>query len=115
MTCPGKRHGTTYAYKYFGCRCPEVMDRVRVWYRNRQQPGRALHAPKDRSPLVDPVAVERACYGEDIPLTIRERAIAVQQLTARRMPIKEIARRLGLSSRSVCRYRAGFHRFGKVA
>lgn len=117
MDCPGRRHGTVYAYKYNGCRCPDVVARVRGYARKakRQQPGRLLTGPRDRSQLVDVVAVERACHGDQVPLTIRERALAVEHLTAHRVPIKEIARRLGLSSRSVCRYRAGFQRFGKAA
>lgn len=115
MDCPGRRHGTTYAYRYCGCRCPDAVEKMRPRRERRQQPGRLLRGPKSRSPILDEIAVELACYGEPVTLTVRERAEAVAVLTARGLSGKQIAQRLGLSPRSVCRYRAGFQRFGKAA
>lgn len=57
-------------------------------------------------PIVDEVAVARACHGEPVPLTRLERAEAVRRLTKRGMGAKEIARRLRMSMRQVQRLRA---------
>ena len=57
-------------------------------------------------PIVDEVAVARACHGEEVPLTRLERVEAVRRLTKRGVGAKEIARRLRMSMRQVQRVRA---------
>jgi hypothetical protein len=52
---------------------------------------------------IDPVAVERACNGEDIPLTRAERIAAVQRLTDRGFSQLQTADRLGIHPRQVTR------------
>jgi DNA-binding NarL/FixJ family response regulator len=56
----------------------------------------------------DPVAVERAVSagaGERVPLSMAERAEAVRRCNARGMTDRRIAVHLGLSERTVVRYR----------
>jgi hypothetical protein len=70
--------------------------------------------PSYRPPLVDerhwsdidPVAVERACNGEPVPLTRAERITAILGLHERGVSHREIARRLHLPDRSVLRHLA---------
>jgi len=54
---------------------------------------------------VDEVAVLRAADGERMPLNSVERRAAVMWLTARRVSAAEIALRLGMSQRTVRRWR----------
>lgn len=54
-------------------------------------------------PIVDEVAVARACHGEWIKLTRLERQAAVARLTLRGASSNEIARKLHMSGRSVQR------------
>jgi DNA-binding CsgD family transcriptional regulator len=56
--------------------------------------------------VVDEVAVQRAANGDQLPLNPRERLLAVEILTRRLMSQTEIAERLGITPRSVCRTRA---------
>lgn len=113
--CSASRHGSLYAYRMYGCRCADVVVRMRAKNRRAQQPGRLLTGPRIRSPYVDEIAVERACYGDPVTLTVRERAIAVARLTARGLSAREVGRRLGLAARSVQRYRAGEIAHGREA
>ena len=59
-----------------------------------------------RDPHIDPVAVERACHGDRVRLTIEELTVAVVKLTAAGMPAFTIAERLRISDRAVTRHRA---------
>jgi transcriptional regulator len=52
---------------------------------------------------VDPIAVERACAGDRVPLTRAERIHAVLELDERGVNHQEISRRLGVSGRQVLR------------
>lgn len=63
-------------------------------------------ARRPPEPIVDDVAVARACHGEDVPLTRLERVEAVRRLSKRGLSAKEIGRRLRVSMRQVQRYRA---------
>jgi hypothetical protein len=59
--------------------------------------------------IVDEIAVERACRGEHVPLTLTERRAVVETLLRRstRTPLtaREIANRSGMSVRQVVRVR----------
>ncbi len=55
---------------------------------------------------VDPVAVERACWGDRVYLRPKERTAAAQRLTARGLSAQQIADMLGVSSRTIRRCRA---------
>ena len=59
-----------------------------------------------RSLPVDPVAVEHAVCGFPVRLTVPERLLVIQQLTAKGLSANEIGARLGLAQRTVTRYRA---------
>lgn len=54
----------------------------------------------------DWAAVLRASYGEPVPLNPRERREVIYWLTRRGLSGQEIAERLGMSRRQVCRHRA---------
>lgn len=55
---------------------------------------------------IDPVAVGRACEGQPpAHLTVGERREAVRRLHGRRLNDKQIARRIGLTNRTVLRIR----------
>lgn len=72
---------------------------------HRTTRGFCLRAPKSRDPYVDEIAVERACAGDPVVLTVAERAEAVRRLTERGMVAHEIAKRLRVAPRTVVRYR----------
>lgn len=108
--CGATRHGTEAAYKQHGCRCPELVERLRqAW---RRQPAR-LQRNSGRSrgwrngTDVDPVAVLRAMLGDrQVPLNTAERAEAIERLTTRNWTANQIADQLGVSQRTVIRHRA---------
>lgn len=54
-------------------------------------------------PVVDPIAIERACNGDPIPLTKAERIAAVHRLNSRGLSQLETARRLRLHPKQVAR------------
>lgn len=54
---------------------------------------------------VDEVAVERACAGERVRLSSEERHLAILRLTEQGLSAREIARRIGVTGRSVTRHR----------
>lgn len=55
---------------------------------------------------VDEVAIERAMYGERLPLNLAERREAVRRLTTRGHSVRQIAERLHLTPRAVTRLRS---------
>jgi len=69
--------------------------------------GHLQRAPRPRDPEVDAIAVERACHGDPINLTIAERAEAIRRLARHGESARKIAERLRMTSRSVRRYKAG--------
>ena len=112
-SCMAKRHGTVTAYRQAGCRCPEVVEKIKRYRRIESARVKAqrqgLYRPKrqSRDLHVDEIAVERATHGDKVELTIRERALAVRKLTKRGMWASQIAVLLGISVRTVTRYRTG--------
>lgn len=68
-------------------------------------PGRR-YPPRAHQP--DPIAVERAITGEwpRPPLRPIERHLAIARLDRLRLSAREIAERLGIAERTVCRHRA---------
>lgn len=114
MTCTARRHGTVYAYR-LGCRCAEAVERNRAKNRRQHPPGILIQAPRDRSQYVDEIAVERACLGERVGLTVRERAVAVARLTREGLSARAISARLGMAARTVVRYRTGRIQHGRDA
>lgn len=106
--CNARRHGhTAYAYVNYGCRCPDAVAARRarrglgVRPTVRPQPhGRPRHT------RVDEVAVLRAVRGEAMPLGTRERLLATAELTRRGNGVSRIAVALGVTTRTVQRYRA---------
>lgn len=60
---------------------------------------------------IDEIAVERACRGEQsVRLSRAEMAVAHRILEARNLSAAEIAERLGVTPRTVTRWRTGEHR-----
>jgi FixJ family two-component response regulator len=84
-----------------------MVERMRAKWARRRQRGVQLRAPKSRVVEVDEIAIERAMHGDPVRLTCRERGLVVQTLTERRLSARAIAARLGVSERTVERYRAG--------
>jgi ATP/maltotriose-dependent transcriptional regulator MalT len=68
---------------------------------------RPILVPDRFSAHVDEIAVEKAMAGDRVPLTVRERAIVVRRLTAAGLSARRIGERLGVTARSVQRYRSG--------
>lgn len=122
-TCPRPAHlthGTRAAYDR-GCRHPEAVAAKRVEGRRwRHSPtGQATTRRRlDRELLerryVDPVAVDQACAGRPVQLSVREKRAAIAQLTRGDMSAQQIADRLNTTSRSVHRHRAAARREEKV-
>jgi len=111
--CRAPLHNTVFAYRRRGCRCPTAVDTVRAYWRSRRRhrPG----GPKDRSPHIDEIAVERAMAGDAVRLTIRERGEAVRRLTAAGLTARQVASRLHITTRTVVRYRNGHIQHSEVA
>ena len=99
---------SSYAYRRRGCRCPETVAYTRKLAASQNARSRARHgkAPTYTEP-VDEIAVQRAMGGDRIPLTPRERGLAISELTRRGLSVRQIAERIGYSSRQVLRYRSG--------
>lgn len=62
--------------------------------------------PKPDPKLIDEIAVERACRGDRVTLTLAERRAAVKLMTKRGLSRRVIAERLGLDERVVARDRS---------
>lgn len=103
--CSNDVHGDTKRAYRAGCRCPEAVEAVRTNWRRRRARGFLLRGPKSRDPIVDEIAVERACNGDPVTLTVAERAEAVRLMTAKGMTARQIAERLRMAERTVVRYR----------
>ena len=58
------------------------------------------------APDIDEIAVERAMGGDRVPLTGAERDEAVRRLTSKGYSVRQIAERLGTTTRTVMRRRA---------
>lgn len=102
-TCTAQRHGgTVHFYKKHGCRCPAARAAKAAESQRWPRP-----KPEPQPPIVDPVAVARACLGDrTIRLTPGERATAIGRLTDRGRSQRWIADQLGIHTRTVARHRA---------
>lgn len=100
-SCSATIHNTTWAYRKYGCRCPDAVTAMRSMWADRRNRNRV----PPRSLEVDEIAVERACHGEPLPLTYAERAEAVRKLTGQGHSARAISARIRLSQRTVVRYR----------
>lgn len=103
------KHGTPYGYDHRGCRCGECSAAKRRKEASRYVPSRhtltssRLSDPDD----VDLVAVERVCKGvAGIELNRAEALVAFSWMDVRGFAAREIARRLGVTERTVQRWRA---------
>lgn len=100
---------TRWSYVKYRCRCPETVAVMRADRREREQLYRRrtpnLRARKRHSDYIDEIAVERACYGDVVELTVEERREAVRRLIARGLSARQVAARLGVTSRTVNRAR----------
>lgn len=117
---PDGRHGTSWRYSRWGCRCPDAVAAYRAERRRRdaayrarlrtgswQRSSRARHNMTGGRHGIDPVAVERAAGGDrSLVLTAEERAAAVALLASWRMTTAQIADRLGCTDRTVFRHLA---------
>lgn len=112
LTCRAVRHDTTTAYRRYGCRCPEAVERVRKNWRRKYKPG-TRHISRLLGD-VDEVAVYRTVLGESMALTVRERRAVADRMTELGYTARQIGERLGITARTVQRYRA-IHRWGKSA
>lgn len=104
-TCPATHHGTTYAYRRYGCRCPGVHRR----WKTKQVPGTGRHgyAFNGYDPVNVTTALQRARRGDPPALiSVPERRAVVAALTAEHWSANRIAAALGLAQRSVLRHRA---------
>ncbi len=98
-TCTATRHGATGHYYKTGCPRPEARAAKAAERRRWPQPSKARG--------VDPVAIYRACLGDQtIHLGPAERQAAIIHLAAKGRPHQWIADQLGISRRTVVRHTA---------
>jgi hypothetical protein len=106
--CPARRHGTWYAYERYGCRCPDIVARVRAtksWRRGPDVPSTVQPLKDPRNGQPDEVAVLRVLTGERMPLTTADRNAAIDELDRRGLSAAQIARQIGCAQRTVVRRR----------
>ena len=104
--CPARVHDTQHAYSYYRCRCPKAIEAHSASLRA----SRARQA-RPRPPLdVDELAVTQACQGYRMRLNIAERREVVRRLTVAGLSTADIAVRLAVHNRTVCRDRAALRR-----
>lgn len=132
--CVAARHGTHYAYRYRGCRCPEAvalndqkLALARQDRHRRKAPAADLggmHAApwrgdwRGRDMRVDRIELEMTVAGFRLPVSYGTRVAAVITLSRIQVPDRdhpftgrglygyEIAERLGVDERLVQRYKA---------
>lgn len=111
---PAGRHGTSWRYRRWGCRCPEAIadekGRRQREARNRSRRhyirGHQTNGGR-RTADVDQVAVDRAAGGDrTVQLTPVERGAAVALLDRAGLTATQIALRLACTTRTVQRWRA---------
>jgi hypothetical protein len=101
------QHGTPSGYTRHGCRdnCPAPIT-CRAAYTTYK---RDLRWRRNGWDSFDEVAVERACDGDrSVQLSPDEMAAALTILEARGLSARVIAGRLGISQRTVVRWRNGY-------
>lgn len=102
-------HGTCHTYDAHRCRCGDCSRAKWEAKRNRYIPSRhRLSGGKRRTPLdVDDIAVERAIMGDrNVPLNGTEMRLVFAWMDAHRYTARAIAIRLGVTERTVQRWRA---------
>lgn len=96
--CAAVRHLSTTAYHSYHCRCPEAVAAIRTY----NSAYRAAHRPATR---VDEFNVESVMQGYRVTLSPAERRVAALRLTAAGKSAAAAAGRIGVSQRTVVRYR----------
>lgn len=106
LACPAPRHTPTRRSRRNGCICPATIEALREAGKRYYQKYRPtdLRRRCTRDPYVDEIAVERACRGDVVELTVEERREAVRRLTARGVPAGRIGELLGVTRRTVQRH-----------
>lgn len=106
--CVASLHKTTHAYWRRGCRCPEAIAAVRAEGRRKiAKRCRSLHRVSFSQTGYDEMAVVRAVAGDlAIVLTMPELDEAIDRLDQGGRSAEQIARHLGITSRTVTRRRA---------
>lgn len=103
------KHGVRHTYEDNGCRCPECT--AAKIERNRRRYVPSKHRLNGGWPRtgedVDEIAVERACLGDEtIRLNRSEMLAAFAWMDAHRYTARTIAERLGITMRTVQRWRS---------
>ena len=106
---PWVGHGPASAVKRHSANDEPCCEACRAYLRGKYERRKAVAAERGpdavRDPLlIDEVAVERACRGERVNLTRRERRAAVAKLTARGAGVGEIAEVLRMAGSTVLKY-----------
>lgn len=112
MNCPAPMHDTLWAYTKHRCRCPAAVEANTRRHREvnakrtpiigTRQPGRGRVA----NPRLDMSRVREAVAGQQVELTSRELAAALDLYDRDGRSAAEVARRLGCTTRTVTRHRA---------
>lgn len=106
MTCTARIHDTLWAYSKYGCRCPAAREANRLDRERRRVRSQHIHRKGPASGYVDQVAVQR-CLNEQFGRGERhELHTAIGRLEAEQLTTRVIASRLGITERTVTRYRA---------
>jgi hypothetical protein len=97
-------HGKRWTYDRHGCRCDPCRTARRAY--DAKRPNRS-----GRGTDVDEIAVEKACRGDrSVRLNGVEMAAAFAYLNAHGCSLRQIAERLGVTARTVSRWRSGVTR-----
>lgn len=112
--CTARTH-STYAYDRYGCRCPEVVERIRGYRQGRRRLLPRGHRSPGRQSDLDPIAVDRSVGGEFFQLTVPELRTAIGELTDAGMSARDIALRLHCTARTVTRHRAALREMADAA
>ena len=111
-TCKALIHNTERAYRRFGCRCDDIVERTRAAWRRRRarhrRPAGPLHQRAWRKGSdYDHAAVARALLGDRrVRLNAEETMEVVDRLTRRGWSAARIGEHMGCAPRSVVRWRS---------
>lgn len=88
--------------------CPDERDRFSLHFVQAAATAKdwlraTAWARRPAEPIIDEVAVARACHGEKVPLTRDERRLAVARMTQRGASAHQISQKLHMSGRQVQR------------
>ncbi|SCL16448.1 hypothetical protein GA0074692_0032 [Micromonospora pallida] len=109
--CPARRHGTASARRHQRCCCPEAIAAAKAanhrGYLSRGYIRGSVSNQRAPRHGFDEVVVDRAVDGpRPAQMTLPEIHAAIDRLTARGESAREIAKRLGVTTRTVTRQRA---------